>query len=819
MHYKLLLLCCTLFGGIFSLVAGQYYYFDNWTNAPLQQWCTETLSIKINTEGQQARAGRFHLILDTGHFSYSTSDVATTLRTSLFSASANAFADRSSASSPTRQVWSDHTILQIDRKNDLSNYNGNGGLYWTVVGLIPFFDVTPYTWFVAMQYLSWADTTETTLSAPWGIEIINPAHQAANITWYFYVQQAPCVNDTTAPTFSLSTPTAWTKRSHLGGVTLSLDDNVWIAGVNVPYIRTWGEWTGNARGITNQYGINFSSFKIRISGNGMSRYFTGGMISPFANNKTRQSLDKNYTVNIDSSQLFDYGVEKPITITWTVQDRNNNTVNYWPLIFNSPVSPSLIPWSASPVSWAIWREATTPVILWIADDRAGVNSWSIIVTLSWIAWTSYGPYTFSGSELNLSWSVGTANQPDYYITISNHLAFPYSGTIHVQVYATDMAGTLDNIQDYTFQTRPSCIELGCCNQVYIQTWTAPSFLYSGINITISWGFNPSFTSYGNTGILDCGTANQGMNIYRWTEITSGTATHLSFYDLPRLTLSGVNVQAVLSWNTLYLQKIYVPPTPLIPIPSWWWGWGWTISIDDCTLPSVLSCANDEWIDSSTSYYDATCCGDSHGSATGCDVSDSPYGQEITDAFTWGYNLNITNKCPITSARLDTGIIRKELAKMMTMFTIQIIGIYPDTHKVGCDVFADSGHLSDEMKFFTKTSCQLNLMGLEPDGQTPKKLFDPEWLVNRAQFGTILSRLIYGDKYNVYTGETYTWYEKHLRALYEDSIMTKIQDPFMLEKRARVLIMLERTALTNLVEEYRLTAPAHNWALSLLKNVR
>ncbi|MEI6774521.1 MAG: hypothetical protein WCL18_07225 [bacterium] len=55
-----------------------------------------------------------------------------------------------------------------------------------------------------------------------------------------------------------------------------------------------------------------------------------------------------------------------------------------------------------------------------------------------------------------------------------------------------------------------------------------------------------------------------------------------------------------------------------------------------------------------------------------------------------------------------------------------------------------------MKFFTKTACQLDLMGLHPDGKTPKKVFDPEQFVDRAQFGTILSRLIYGDVYNVYT---------------------------------------------------------------------
>ncbi len=70
---------------------------------------------------------------------------------------------------------------------------------------------------------------------------------------------------------------------------------------------------------------------------------------------------------------------------------------------------------------------------------------------------------------------------------------------------------------------------------------------------------------------------------------------------------------------------------------------------------------------------------------------------------------------------------------MTLFTIQVIGIYPDTDKAGCDSFDDVADLNEEMKFYTKTACQLDLMGLESDGKTPKKSFDPEDYVDRAQF--------------------------------------------------------------------------------------
>lgn len=99
-----------------------------------------------------------------------------------------------------------------------------------------------------------------------------------------------------------------------------------------------------------------------------------------------------------------------------------------------------------------------------------------------------------------------------------------------------------------------------------------------------------------------------------------------------------------------------------------------------------------------------------------------------------------------------------------------------------------------MKFFAKTACQLDIMGLEPDGKTPKKKFDPKDLIDRAQFGTMLSRLVYGDVYNLSSREkkTIARYQKHLEALGKDDIIQKIPSPWTLENRSRVMIMLKRT---------------------------
>jgi hypothetical protein len=64
-------------------------------------------------------------------------------------------------------------------------------------------------------------------------------------------------------------------------------------------------------------------------------------------------------------------------------------------------------------------------------------------------------------------------------------------------------------------------------------------------------------------------------------------------------------------------------------------------------------------------------------------------------------------------------------------------------------------------------------------------------------------MIYKDENNIKSGEEniYNWYEKHLNALKDDGVMTKIENPNMLEKRSWVILMLHRTYGNGLTEKY------------------
>lgn len=80
------------------------------------------------------------------------------------------------------------------------------------------------------------------------------------------------------------------------------------------------------------------------------------------------------------------------------------------------------------------------------------------------------------------------------------------------------------------------------------------------------------------------------------------------------------------------------------------------------------------------------------------------------------------------------------------------------------------------------------MGLKADGVTIRPTFMPNEYVNRAQFGTVFSRLIFGDIFNVKDENNVIRqqpdyrYTKHLVALNQKHIMTKIGTPLMQELR-------------------------------------
>ena len=205
--------------------------------------------------------------------------------------------------------------------------------------------------------------------------------------------------------------------------------------------------------------------------------------------------------------------------------------------------------------------------------------------------------------------------------------------------------------------------------------------------------------------------------------------------------------------------------------------GWVSTKDNC--PNG---------DTSLSYYDGKCslttptnwATSNTGSLVG-----SPFTDEINNAYLYAYNLGITSSPTILGADIEWKLIRSHMAKMMVNYAVKVMWLKPDTTKA-C-VFSDVANETPELQGYMKLACQLWIMGINPDG-TAKEIFMPNAVVTRAEFGTVLSRVLRWDKYNLWT----LYYTNHLQALKDAGIMTNILNPeWTLELRGRVMLMLMR----------------------------
>ena len=162
-------------------------------------------------------------------------------------------------------------------------------------------------------------------------------------------------------------------------------------------------------------------------------------------------------------------------------------------------------------------------------------------------------------------------------------------------------------------------------------------------------------------------------------------------------------------------------------------------------------------------------------------------EEVIDAYNWAYAHDITTLSPLDDARPDGWLYRGHLAKMVVNYALNVLGWQlPAEIPKDCKWWdSESARESEEIRDYAIKSCALGLMGIDMN------YFYPNLTVSRAQFGTILSRLLYGKKY---AGGT-PYYKKHLNALKENWVMTQIDNPeTRIELRERVWVMLMRSAI-------------------------
>ena len=157
-----------------------------------------------------------------------------------------------------------------------------------------------------------------------------------------------------------------------------------------------------------------------------------------------------------------------------------------------------------------------------------------------------------------------------------------------------------------------------------------------------------------------------------------------------------------------------------------------------------------------------------------------YTQEFQDAYNWAYENNVTTMDSIEKANMNWKITREEMAKMISNYAKNILWIEPDTSK-SC-LFINS-NINPTLVQSVTESCQLWLMWQWISD------FRPKDSVTRAEFWTVLSRVLWWDKNEWWS----TYYENHLKALKAKWIMNKINSPMDKEIRWYVMLMLMRSA--------------------------
>ena len=163
------------------------------------------------------------------------------------------------------------------------------------------------------------------------------------------------------------------------------------------------------------------------------------------------------------------------------------------------------------------------------------------------------------------------------------------------------------------------------------------------------------------------------------------------------------------------------------------------------------------------------------------VFGATYSQELQDAYEWAHEKGVTTMDSIDNANMYGAITRAQMAKMLSVYAKEVLEKEPNT-SAAC-TFSDIDSVKGDLHDFIIESCQLGIMG---QGITAFRPYDT---ISRAEFGTALSRVLWG---NEYEGGT-PYYANHLNALKSAAIMNQIANAESTKEiRGYVMLMLMRS---------------------------
>ena len=236
--------------------------------------------------------------------------------------------------------------------------------------------------------------------------------------------------------------------------------------------------------------------------------------------------------------------------------------------------------------------------------------------------------------------------------------------------------------------------------------------------------------------------------------------------------------------------------------GWWWGWwggGWTTTKTDTAKADTGAVAG-TWTTATTTKTDTnseekTDSNKDTNQNNGNNNSDKSwyeewnqsetltnwYSRELNNAYRFAFRNKITTMDDISKADMNWPLNRIAMAKMLSNYAINILGKKPDTTKK-CSFPDVNEKLNADYNDWVTLACQLGIMGVGIEKFRP---YDP---VNRWEFGTSLSRMLFG-----LADGTDNYYSTHLKELKKRWIISN-DNPNLEELRWYVMLMLMRSAM-------------------------
>ena len=156
--------------------------------------------------------------------------------------------------------------------------------------------------------------------------------------------------------------------------------------------------------------------------------------------------------------------------------------------------------------------------------------------------------------------------------------------------------------------------------------------------------------------------------------------------------------------------------------------------------------------------------------------------DLKEAYDRAYSYKITTQS-YQNANFNWPLTRQAMAKMVVNLSKNVFNKKPDT-SLPCN-FSDINTATSDLIPYIKEACQLWLMWQDV------KNFNPHWKLTKAQFWTLLSRMIFNPEEIAVTEPYYAW---HLLALDGYWIMNK-KDPEVIIKRSDVFITIKKAVDT------------------------